>query len=212
MDQNNFQQAAPGAPLAICGRKKNDKKPVVFYEDRMTFKGETILYSNIDTISLYAMTTTTNLIFDSYSAYVRLKLKDKRKLKWKVSAFSIFGLGSVKTKKQYFASMFQACLATIVRTIAAGYISTIKMGGTVTIGGITITPTDVTGKAFMKGAKTTPFTEIARADIDRGNVYIYGPDNKAVASGVGTATENAACLLYIVNTLAAAGTTEPVQQ
>ena len=63
MDQNQIE--GNSAVLAVCGRKKNDKNPVVFYPDRMTFNGETILYSDVEVINIYSSSTEYNFIFCS---------------------------------------------------------------------------------------------------------------------------------------------------
>ena len=206
MDNEMTQQNAEGV-LAVCSRKKNDKSPVVFYADRMNFKGETILYSDVETIRTYGSHTSYNLLFETYSSYFQFRLKDGRKLKWKVGSWGFFGINSIKRKKEYYAQFWAACVATVVKSVAAGIIQQIKMGSTVKIGGITISPTDISAKHGLKTI-SIPFTEIKDADAYHGSIYIHKHDGKNAFNCVMTAVDNAICLLYIINSMTGAPVSE----
>lgn len=195
MDQNSTEV------LAVCPRKKNDKKPVSFYSDRMVFNDETILYSDIESVSTYNSAMRYNFIFENLTTYIYFKLKDGRKLKWKNGGNSLFGLGSVKSKWTYYVAAFTATMSTVVKAIATRYLATIKQGGTVKIGGVTVTPNDITGKHIMKTA-TVPFSEIQSANYGTNSVQIMTKSNKTAVNGTPTNVDNALCLVYIINTLA----------
>lgn len=201
MDQN--QSAGNSSVMAICGRKKNDKNPVIFYPDRMTFNGETILYSDVEIINIYGSSTEYNFIFETYSAYVKIKLRDGRKLKWKVGGWALFGIGKIKTKREYFAAMYEACLATFVKTRAASYLNDIRLGGTITIAHLTINAHEITGKSGLKTI-TLPISELGGAEIVQGSVRIDKiGKNRAAFNTSMTSIDNAICLLFIVNSLVA---------
>ena len=201
MDQN--QNAGNSSVMAVCNRKKNDKNPVIFYPDRMTFNGETILYSDVEIINVYSSSTEYNFIFETYSGYVKIKLRDGRKLKWKVGGSALFGIGKVKTKRQYFAQMFDACLATFIKTRAASYLNDIRLGGTVTIAHLTINANEITGKSGLKTI-TLPFSEIGGAEIVGGSVRINRIGKHLAAFNTSQShIDNAICLLFIINSLAA---------
>lgn len=202
MNQQIDQQADNGGVLAVCPRKKNDKKPVVFYADRMTFNNETILYRDIDSVSTYGSEMTYNVIFTSYSSYVTFKLNDGRKLKWKNSMFGMFGLGSLKTKKACYSAMIEATLATVAKTIAARYITQVRQGATIKIGPVTIDPNGITGKHFAK-TQTTPFSDISGADYSACQVHIHRASvQKTAVNSVSSQVDNGICLIYIINSLA----------
>ena len=107
-------EAGNNGILAVCKRKKNDKSPATFYADRMIFAGETVLYSDVETINLYASSTTWNFFFESYSGYVKIALRNGKKLKWKTGGSAVFGIGGVKKKKEFFRDMYAASLSTFV--------------------------------------------------------------------------------------------------
>lgn len=206
MDQNQIE--GNSAVLAVCGRKKNDKNPVVFYPDRMTFNGETILYSDVEVINIYASSTEYNFIFENYSGFIKIKLRDGRKLKWKVGGNALFGIGKVKVKKEYFAAMYEACLATFVKTRAASYLNDIRLGGTVTIAHLTINAHEITGKSGLKTI-TLPFSELGGAELSGGYVRINRIGKHLAAFNTSTTNQdNAICLLFIVNSLVAGNAKE----
>lgn len=203
-EEMNEQTTDNGGVLAVCPKKKKDKSPVVFYKDRMTFKGETILFSDIDSVCMNSDHTVYNVLFEYYSAYVKFRLKDGRKLKWSLTGFGAFGLGRIKTKKEYYHLMAEASIATIARILAASYINQIKLGGSITIANITISPSEISGKhGIGRKVKTLPLSDIYKADICNGNLYIYGQDGKAVFNCIQLSYDNAICLLYIINSLVA---------
>lgn len=186
--------------LAVCPRKKNDKAPTIFYEDRLIFKGETILYSNIDTLRLSGTHTTTNVVFENFTGSMRLNLKDKRKIKWHVNGWRIFGIGRLVTKKGYYGAIYNASIATVAKALSANYINQIKnLGGTVTVGGLTVSPTEVSGKNF--GKHTYAIADLDRVEQYQGNVLVFRKDSNRPAFTVSLNTDNAACLLYILSTL-----------
>lgn len=200
MDNEMNLQNADGV-LATCVRKKNDKSPVVFYADRMNFNGETILYSDVESISIASSHTAYNVIFETYSGICKFRLKNGRKLKWKTGSWGFLGLHSIKRKKEYFSQFFGAVLATAAKKVAADYISQIKLGGTVKIGGITLTPTEVSGKHAMKSI-TLPYSEISGATLSSGNIYINKVEkNRSAFNAMSLSINNAICLLYIINSL-----------
>ncbi|MBO4280422.1 MAG: hypothetical protein J5872_01050 [Lachnospiraceae bacterium] len=200
MSNEMTQQNTDGA-LAVCLRKKNDKTPVVFYADRMNFKGETILYSDVESISITASHTAYSILFEVYSGICKLRLKDGRKLKWKTGSWGLFGINGIKRKKGYFAQFYAALLATVAKKVSADYISQIKLGGTVKIGGITLTPTEISGKRAMKSI-SLPYSEIAGANVYSCNVYINKKEkNRSAFNAIPLNVNNAICLLYIVNSL-----------
>ena len=198
MDQEMNQNTSE--VLAVCPRKKKDKKPVTFYSDRMIFNDETIPYSEIESVSTYSSAMRYNFIFENLTTYIHFKLKDGRKLKWKNGGNSLFGLGSVKAKWTYYIAAFTATMSTVVKVIAARYIETVRQGGTIKIGGVTITPTEISGKRIMK-MTTTPLSELAGTNYGVNSVAILRKDNKTAVNGTPCNVENALCLVYIINTL-----------
>lgn len=200
MDNEMTQQNADGV-LATCISKKNDKTPVVFYADRMNFKGETILYSDVETIRFASSHTAYSLLFETYSGICNLRLKDGRKLKWRTGSWGFLGIHSIKRKKELYSEFFRAILATVAKKIAADYISQIKLGGTVKIGAITLTPTEISGKHAMKSI-TLPYSEISGANLGSGNIYVNKVEkNRSAFNAMPLSVDNAICLLYIVNSL-----------
>lgn len=200
MDQEMNQQSGTEA-LAVCPRKKKDKKPVVFYADRMVFNDETILYKDIESVSSAYSSVIYNGIFHNLSTCITFKLNDRRKLKWKNGAFSVFGLGSIKSKKTFYVAAITATISTIVKTIAARYIMTVKEGGTIQIGGVTVSPTEITGRHFAKKV-TVPLEEIGGASISGNVVAIHRKNaNKLAVNSVQGNLDNGLCLVYIINSL-----------
>ena len=204
-EEMNAQNTDNGGVLAVCPKKKKDKNPVVFYKDRMTFKGETIMYSDVDVLTMSSDHTVYNVLFEYYSASVKFRLKDGRKLKWSLNGFGAFGLGGIKTKIEHYGLMVEACVATIARVLSASYINQVKLGGTITIANITISPTEVSGKhGIGRKMNAVPLTEISKADLYNGSLYIYGADGKAVFNAVQLSYDNAICLLFVINSLVGA--------
>ncbi|MBO4697100.1 MAG: hypothetical protein J5643_07480 [Lachnospiraceae bacterium] len=200
MDQEMNQQTGTEA-LAVCPRKKKDKKPVVFYSDRMVFNDETILYRDIESVSSFRSDVCYNLIFNSLSTRIVFKLKDGRKLKWKNSSNCFFGLGSVKSKRAYYIAALTATVSTVVKAIAARYLITIKEGGTIQIGGVTVSPTEISGKRFAKKT-TVPLSEIERANwSDQSVAILMKGSNKLALNQVASNIDNCMCLVYIINSL-----------
>ena len=200
MDQEMNQQTGTEA-LAVCPRKKKDKKPVVFYSDRMVFNDETILYRDIESVSSFRSDVTYDFIFTSLSTRIVFKLKDGRKLKWKNGSNSFFGLGTAKAKRAYYIAALTATVSTVVKAIAARYLITIKEGGTIQIGGVTVSPTEISGKRFAKKT-TVPLSEIERANwSDQSVAILMKGSNKLALNQVASNIDNCMCLVYIINSL-----------
>lgn len=212
-----MEQVTNGAngEICVCPRKKNDKSPAVFYADRVTIDGKTVMYSDVAKISIYGVSTTNDVVFETYSAYVKLTTKDGKKMKWKTggSSFAGFGGKKLKQKKEYFYNIFEACMNTVVRSIAAEQLSVINNGGTVTIAGITIGAKEITGKHVLK-KKTIPISEVGGCRVTGGNVFIYGPEREEdiLFNGSVISLDNAVCLVPIVNSLVAANAPAAPQQ
>lgn len=200
MDQEMNQQSGTEA-LAVCPRKKKDKKPVVFYNDRMVFNDETILYRDIESVNSFRSDVCYNLIFNSLSTRIVFKLKDGRKLKWKNGSNCFFGLGSVKSKRTYYFAALTATVSTVVKAIAARYLLTIKEGGTIQIGGVTVSPTEIAGKRFAKKT-TVPLSDIDSASWSDSSVAIHlKGTHKLALNQVASNIDNSMCLVYIINSL-----------
>ena len=75
MDQEMNQQSGTEA-LAVCPRKKKDKKPVVFYADRMVFNDETILYKDIESVSSAYSSVIYNGIFHNLPSLIEENLAE----------------------------------------------------------------------------------------------------------------------------------------
>lgn len=203
MSQEEINASNNGGAVAVCPKKKRDKSPVVFYTDRMVFNGETIMYSDIDIVNMGGSHTTYYALFESFSGYVKFHLKDNRKLKWKVGSFGAFGLGNVKTKSKYYGLMLEASISTVAKVLAAAYLNQLKLGSTITVAGVTITPDSLTAKQGLRLKPTTvSLNDVAYASFDRGNIYVCDEAGKPVFNAVSVSLDNAACLLTIINTLA----------
>ena len=189
--------------IGVCRRKKKDKDPVVFYADHLVMKGQTVNYADVETISLYASTMKYGILCANFSGWIKFKLRDGKKLKWKVGAVSFAGLGSIKLKKELFGDMYEACLSTVISTRAAGYLAEINNGGTVTIGSISVNANSVAGKAGLKKTEV-PMTQVGGADIGSCNICIYGTDmQRTVINPMPSTIDNAVCLIPIIRALAA---------
>lgn len=195
--------------IGVCRRKKNDKDPVVFYTDHLVMKGQTVKYTDVDTISLYAYTMKSGILFANFSGFIKFKLRDGKKLNWKIGGLSFVGLGSIKLKKELFGDMYEACLSTVISTRAAEYLTQINNGGTITIGNVSVNANTISGKAGLKKTEV-PVTQIGGADLSSCNVSIYGTDmQRTVVNPVPSKIDNAVCLIPIMRTLAARNTAQP---
>lgn len=188
--------------IAVCNRKKNDKSPATFYADRVVIDGVTVPYADVDVINMYGSSTTYSFFYANFSGYVKLKLRDGRKLKWKTGGVAFLGLGGYKTKRQLFNEMFSVCMNTLVKARAAAYLAEIRNGGTVNIAGVAINSTGIAGKVAFKSV-SIPFTEIGGVDIASGYVRTYRTDNKNAVGAIAMQTDNAVCLVPIIETLMA---------
>lgn len=204
-------EAGNNGILAVCKRKKNDKSPATFYADRMIFAGETVLYSDVETINLYASSTTWNFFFESYSGYVKIALRNGKKFKWKTGGSAVFGIGGVKKKKEFFRDMYAASLSTFVNARAMQYLEQIRRGETVAIAGVTLNAQEASGKSGLKKV-SWPIAELTNAEIVNGSVYIgkTGKPDRAF-NFIPSNADNAICLIPLINALAA-GNNQPAAQ
>lgn len=191
------------AVIAVCKSKKNDKDPVVFYADRFVMKGQTIPYADVDTISVYAYSTKYSFLCENFTSWIKMKLRNGQKLKWKSAGMSMFGLGSLKLKKEFYSDMYEACSVTVINARAAEYIGQIRNGGSVTIGYVTVTKNSVSGKSGLKKAEI-PMSDIGGADYTGGFVRILQKDMQHTAvNPIACHLDNAVCLIPIIKALVA---------
>lgn len=203
MEENLNAVANEEGLIAVCNRKKNDKSPAKFYADKAIINGETVSYADVDVINMYGSTTTYSFFYANFSGYVKLKLRDGRKLKWKTGGAAFLGLGSYKTKKQLFAGMYDVSMKTLVKARAEAYLNEIRNGATVNIAGVAINSNGIAGKVAFKSV-SVPFTEISGCDVASGYVRTYRTDNKNAVGAVAMQLDNAVCLVPVIETLVAA--------
>lgn len=136
---------------------KRNGKTVKFYDDHMDYKGNNILYADIDILTTSALST--RMLFlgipagRSFAGAFQFKMNTGKKFTINLSSLSVFGIpfhGSPKKNEKLYPPLFDAVNSLVAKSMAQKYIDKINQGETVEVAGLSINSSEAKTTGKMK--------------------------------------------------------------
>ena len=176
---------------------------VTFYEQHMDFRGQTVFYRDIESITEEAVTTRTraSLVYTThFKGNFGIRLKNGTKTHFTVGGTSVYGMGNTNNAREMWKPISGQYRNIVAKYVAEGLIKEIRAGSTVSTGGLRISRDGFWFKKILKDEQFCSAADFGSCNYNGQHSVImdrYGERLITVDRGV----PNGLCLPYILNEL-----------
>jgi len=133
---------------------RSNGKSARFFNDRVEFNGQSILYNDIETLVTNGATTIHTYfgipVARSFDGVVSFKMDSGKTHYINMNAMTIFGIPIIRNPRKnekLYPPLFDAVNSIVAKSMAQKYIDEIKRGATVEVAGLTIDSSEAISKA-----------------------------------------------------------------
>lgn len=190
--------------------KPNGKKNVQFYDDRVEFDGKSLLYADIEGLSVSSDATRIRYGIipagRTFFASVQFHMKDGKKSRININSMSIFGipvLGNPRKYAELYPALFNAVYSIVAKNMAQKYIDLIRRGTSVEVAGLEINGAEMksTSKSSKKAVVINQGNYHECNISNDGSVAIYDNQNKLLWASSMWNNKNALLIPHIAGEL-----------
>jgi hypothetical protein len=124
-----------------------------FYEDRVEFNGKSLLYDDIEAVSMAGMPTKLLIgaipVGESFNGDIQFWVRGGKRHHVKLLAYSFFGTSGAKKKRMAFIQLFDPFYNIVARKLAERLVAVVRSGGAIEVAGLAINSTEATHTAKL---------------------------------------------------------------
>ena len=204
-DENQVENAKPIDHGTVLDRALvNLGNEIIFYEDHLTYKDTTVIYSEVDSFYIKGVTTThyaVIFVVSYFDGVLRFKLHTGQKQKIKVVGFSFWGIGTTRSARKRYVELFSKVYNIVAKAKATEMLSKIQEGYTVDVAGISVSKNQASfTKTLKKKTVVINRNNFGTCNFSNSFVLVLDKHGNKLAK-IPESAENALVIPYILFSL-----------